>query len=38
MPSIEAMGPGKVVGIILGCFAGCMLISYVFFMPYFFRR
>lgn len=37
-PSLEALGAGTVVGIILGCYFGCMLIGYVFFMPYFHRR
>ena len=36
--SLELMGAGKAVGIILGVFAGCLLISIVFFMPYFYRR
>lgn len=35
---LEELGAGKVVGIILGVFGGCLLISVVFFMPYFYRR
>lgn len=35
---LEEYGAGKVVGIILGVFGGCLLISIVFFMPYFYRR
>lgn len=37
-PSLEEFGAGKAVGIILGVFAGCLLIAYVFFVPYFKRR
>jgi PiT family inorganic phosphate transporter len=37
-PSLEEFGAGKAAGIILGCFFGCLLIGYVFFMPYFHRR
>ncbi|PIG86601.1 phosphate-repressible phosphate permease [Aspergillus arachidicola] len=37
-PSLEEFGAGKAVGIILGVFFGCLLISYVFFVPYFHRR
>ena len=37
-PSLEEFGAGKAVGIILGVFAGVLLIAYVFFMPYFERR
>ncbi|KAH8434381.1 inorganic phosphate transporter [Aspergillus melleus] len=37
-PSLEAFGAGKAVGIILGVLAGCLVISYAFFMPYFHRR
>lgn len=37
-PSLEAFGAGKAVGIILGVLFGCLLISYVFFVPYFHRR
>lgn len=35
---LEEFGAGKVVGIVLGVFGGCLLISFVFFMPYFYRR
>ena len=38
MDSLEELGAGKSVGIILGTFFGCLLVSYVFFMPYFHRR
>lgn len=37
-PSLEEFGAGKAVGIILGVLAGCLVVSYVFFMPYFHRR
>ncbi|KAL3431522.1 phosphate transporter [Aspergillus tetrazonus] len=37
-PSLEEFGAGKAVGIILGCFFGCLFVGYVFFMPYFHRR
>jgi len=37
-PSLEEFGAGKAVGIILGVFFGCLLIAYVFFVPYFNRR
>ncbi|KAF2260269.1 phosphate transporter [Lojkania enalia] len=36
--SLEEMGAGKACGIILGVFAGVLLIAYVFFLPYFHRR
>ncbi|WFD25452.1 hypothetical protein MNAN1_000412 [Malassezia nana] len=36
--SLEEFGAGKSVGIIIGVFAGCLLISYLFFIPYFRRR
>lgn len=32
------MGAGEATGIILGTFIGCILVAYVFFMPYFWRR
>lgn len=35
---LEELGAGKAVGIILGVFGGCLLISIVFFLPYFYRR
>jgi hypothetical protein len=38
IPTLEQMGPGKATGIVLGSFAASLLISYVFFMPYFYRR
>ncbi|KAJ5469891.1 hypothetical protein N7530_007248 [Penicillium desertorum] len=37
-PSLEEFGAGKAAGIVLGVFFGCLLIAYVFFMPYFKRR
>ncbi|KIX00299.1 uncharacterized protein Z518_10438 [Rhinocladiella mackenziei CBS 650.93] len=37
-PSLEEFGAGKAVGIILGVWAGVLLIAYIFFMPYFERR
>lgn len=37
-PSLEEFGAGKTAGIILGVFFGCLLIAYVFFMPYAKRR
>jgi PiT family inorganic phosphate transporter len=37
-PSLEEFGGGKAAGIILGVWAGVLLIAYVFFMPYFERR
>ncbi|KAJ5563047.1 Phosphate transporter [Penicillium sp. DV-2018c] len=37
-PSLEEFGAGKAAGIILGVFFGCLIIAYVFFMPYFKRR
>lgn len=37
-PSLEEFGAGKVVAIVLGTFAGVLIISYTFFMPYFHRR
>ena len=37
-PSLEIFGAGKAAGIVLGVYAGVLLIAYVFFMPYFKRR
>lgn len=37
-PSLEEIGAGTAVGIVLGVFFGMLLIAYVFFMPYFRRR
>lgn len=37
-PSLEEFGAGKAVGIVIGVFAGCLLVAYVFFVPYFKRR
>jgi sodium-dependent phosphate transporter len=36
--SLEEMGAGKSIGIILGTFFGMLAISYIFFVPYFTRR
>jgi phosphate/sulfate permease len=37
-PSLEEFGAGKAAGIIVGVFAGVLLFSYVFFMPYLKRK
>ncbi|KAF2021377.1 putative phosphate-repressible phosphate permease [Aaosphaeria arxii CBS 175.79] len=37
-PSLEEFGAGKAAGIILGVWAGCLLIAYVFFIPFFERK
>lgn len=37
-PSLEEFGAGKAAGIILGVFAGVLLISYVFFIPFLKRK
>lgn len=37
-PSLEEFGAGKAVGIILGVWAGVLVIAYIFFMPYLERR
>lgn len=36
--SLEEMGTGKAIGIILGVFFGILAVGYVFFVPYFHRR
>ncbi|KAF5264452.1 hypothetical protein FOXYS1_4766 [Fusarium oxysporum] len=36
-PSLEELGAGTAVGIILGVFFGVLFFSYVFFVPYFHR-
>ncbi|RSL48026.1 hypothetical protein CEP54_013105 [Fusarium duplospermum] len=36
-PSLEELGAGTAIGIILGVFFGVLLIAYVFFVPYFHR-
>lgn len=36
--SLEEMGAGKAIGIILGVFFGMLAIAYIFFVPYFTRR
>ncbi|KAK2747977.1 hypothetical protein FQN57_001568 [Myotisia sp. PD_48] len=38
MESYEEFGVGKMCGIILGVFGGCLAIAYTFFMPYFHRK
>lgn len=37
-PSLEEFGAEKAAGIILGVFVGCLLICYIFFMPFFKRK
>ncbi|KAI9158078.1 Phosphate-repressible phosphate permease pho-4 [Paramyrothecium foliicola] len=37
-PSLEELGAGKAVGILLGVFFAVLLVGYVFFIPYFKRR
>lgn len=37
-PSLEEFGAGKAAGIILGVFFGCLVICYIFFMPFFKRK
>jgi len=37
-PSLEEFGAGKAAGIILGVFFGCLVICYVFFIPFFKRK
>jgi sodium-dependent phosphate transporter len=37
-PSLEEFGAGNAIGIILGVFFGCLLICYVFFVPFFKRK
>ncbi|OAX84054.1 hypothetical protein ACJ72_01589 [Emergomyces africanus] len=36
--SYEEFGVGKMCGIVLGVFFGCLAFSYAFFLPYFHRR
>lgn len=36
--TLEDMGPGKSIGIILGVFVGVLAFAYTFFIPYFHRR
>lgn len=35
---LDELGAGTAVGIVLGAFFGCLLVAYVFFLPYFHRR
>ncbi|KNG47400.1 phosphate-repressible phosphate permease [Stemphylium lycopersici] len=37
-PSLEEFGAGKAAGIILGVFFGCLVICYIFFIPFFKRK
>ena len=37
-PSLEEFGAGKATGIVLGVFFGCLIICYIFFMPFFKRK
>lgn len=37
-PSLEEFGAGKAAGIIIGVFFGCLLICYIFFVPFFNRK
>jgi PiT family inorganic phosphate transporter len=37
-PSLEEFGAGNAVGIILGVFFGCLVICYIFFIPFFKRK
>lgn len=37
-PSLEEFGAGKACGIVFGVLVGCLLLSYVFFVPYINRR
>ncbi|KXX77191.1 Phosphate-repressible phosphate permease pho-4 [Madurella mycetomatis] len=37
-PSLEEIGAGTAVGIVLGVFFGVLLVAYAFFVPYFRRR
>lgn len=36
--SLEELGAGRAVGIVLGVFAGALVVAYGFFLPYFHRR
>ena len=38
IPSLEKLGAGKACGIIIGVFAGILVISTVFFVPYYYRK
>lgn len=38
IPSIDEMGAGKVVGIILGVFFGVWALAAIFFLPYYHRK
>lgn len=38
IPTLEEMGAGEAVGIILGVFFGVWLIAAVFFLPYYYRK
>lgn len=38
IPTLEEMGAGQAVGIILGVFFGVWALSAVFFLPYYYRK
>ena len=38
IPKLQDMGAGKATGIILGVFFGVVLISILFFLPYYYRK
>jgi PiT family inorganic phosphate transporter/sodium-dependent phosphate transporter len=38
IPSLDKMGAGVATGSVLGSFFLCLVIAYVFFLPYFWRR
>lgn len=38
IPTLEQMGPGEAVGIVLGVFFGVMAISALFFVPYYHQK
>jgi hypothetical protein len=35
IPSLKEMGAGEITGIILGVFAGMLIVATVFFLPYY---
>lgn len=38
IPSLDELGAGRVVGIVLGIFFGISILSAIFFVPYFWRK
>ena len=38
LPTLEQMGPGEAIGIILGVFVAVWVISVLFFLPYYWRK